>query len=199
MIVHTNLSFSLNYLIYMQNIFLNYQHGNEENFNPVFPFCNTSCNNPLNTENFKEKWGNSLEVLINKRINSQFEPLLENLHDSIFINLFKNDDERDKYLLESYKSFLAWWEPDGFGAQLLLEMFLEKIDLYTEIQKIIKEHQVSVTHDKLKIDVIYDDIVLTSPILKLGYVIVSYKELFHFKLTNSLSEKVTNQIMYALN
>lgn len=116
--MEVNAPYSLNYLIYVQNIYLNSKNQDRET--PLFPYVDSSKWGILDDEfeqTYKEVW----EETLNNNFNSgkyDHNGILD-FDKVLFQKLFKNNGTGFFGYSESVKSFLAWW--DGIYGKIAIE------------------------------------------------------------------------------
>lgn len=146
-------SFTLNFLIYIQNTYLN-----KSNENLKFPYVLTNVEFHKDFErNFKELW-----IKVSKRIS---EDPLNDLNiftdeKNIFYNgLFTEGNLSLQQYHELYLSFSVWW--DSFAGHFSVEKSIdEKVHkLYTELADILLEKKIK-PEKSLNISLIYDECIL---------------------------------------
>lgn len=194
--IYTYCSHSVNYLIYLQNIFLNSHSSNNNSY--YFPYWDNDETGFKSEDEFIARWKDSFRKIINGRYHANSEPLLVDKYSPIFLSLFEEGDKGIVHFEKNYKSFLSWWNTDGFGAQLLIELFTNELPLYDELQRLITKDKPKIVNEKLTVEIIYDDAYLLPNIEKKGYVLIPYKELINYKLTSQFSPELTNKVMNCL-
>ncbi|MDQ0229227.1 group-specific protein [Metabacillus malikii] len=172
--IEINAPYSLNYLIYVQNIFLNSR--NQDRKIPLFPYVDSSKWGILDGEfeqTFKEVW----EETFNNNLNGMYDHngILDS-DKALFQKLFENNETGVFGYLESVKSYLAWW--DGIYGQIAIEGIFDE----DRMNKIYKELSKSINSDKrLKIDLIYDRPILIGQSVGSWYAILTIQDVFTFR------------------
>lgn len=172
-------SYSLNFLIYIQNTYLN-----KNNENLKFPYIPTSIEFHKDFEmNFKKIW-----VEVSKRIseNPSNDQIIFTKEKPLFYHgLFAEDDDNLNRYNELYLSFRDWW--DSFAGHFSVERSIdEKLHkLYTELADILLEKKIK-PEKSLNIALIYDECLLGElepesyfAVISINDCIVNYKKLIH--------------------
>ncbi|WP_226670758.1 group-specific protein [Metabacillus litoralis] len=173
--IEVNAPYSLNYLIYVQNIFLNSRNQDRET--PLFPYVDSSKWGLLNGEfeqTYREVWE---ETLNNNYLSGMYvhNGILD-FDKALFQKLFENNEIGVFGYLESVKSFLAWW--DGIYGKIAIEGIFDE----DRMNKIYKELSKSINADKrLKIGLIYDRPILTGQSESSWYAILTIQDVFAFR------------------
>lgn len=148
--MEVNAPYSLNYLIFVQNIYLNSKNKGKEK--PLFPYTDSSMWGILN-EDFKKNFSEVWKEAVNKNSQSRLydhNGILD-LNKSLFQKLFENTEKGVFGYSESVKSFLAWW--DGIYGKIAIEGVFDD----DRMSKFYRELSTSLNVNKrLKIDLIYD-------------------------------------------
>lgn len=173
--MEVNAPYSLNYLIYVQNIYLNSK--NQERDTPLFPYVDSSKWGILDDEfeqTYKEVW---VETLNNNYNSGKYDHNgILNFDKALFQKLFENNGTGFFGYSESVKSFLAWW--DGIYGKIAIEGVFDD----DRMNKIYRELSESINADKrLKIDLIYDRPVLTGQSESSWYAVLPIEDIFRYK------------------
>jgi hypothetical protein len=173
--IEVNAPYSLNYLIYVQNIYLNSK--NQDSGTPLFPYLDSSTWGILDGEfeqTYKEVW----EETLNNNYNSgmyDHNGILD-FDKALFQKLFENNEIGVFGYLESVKSFLAWW--DGIYGRIAIEGVFDD----DRMNKVYRELSESINVDKrLKIDLIYDRPFLTGQSESSWYAVLPIEDVFRYK------------------
>ncbi|TKC19045.1 hypothetical protein [Robertmurraya kyonggiensis] len=146
-------SYTLNFLIYIQNAYLN-----KSNENLKFPYIPTNIEFHKDFErNYKEIW---LEV--SKRIseNPNNDQIIFTKEKPLFFHgLFAEDEYTLNRYNELYLSFRVWW--DSFAGHFSVEKAIdEKVHkMYTELADLLLEKKIK-PEKSLNISLIYDECIL---------------------------------------
>ncbi|EIT85521.1 group-specific protein [Fictibacillus macauensis ZFHKF-1] len=172
--IGVNAPFSLNYLIYMQNIVLN---SRSEDENPLFPYLDRSKWGILDDgfeQIFQEVW----EVVVHHNFcNDQYDHYgILDSDKALFQRLFEDNEKGVFGYSESVTSFLAWW--NGIYGRIAIEGIFDADGMNT----VYKELSKSIKVDKrLKIDLIYDREIFTKQIENSWYAILTIQDVFAFR------------------
>lgn len=167
-----NAPYSLNYLIMIQNIYLNSKNREEEG--PLFPYVNTSTWGILDKkfeETFTEVW----EAAVDK--NSQDHMYDHNgvfhLDKELYQKLFYKNEAGAFGYSESVKFFLAWW--NGFHGKIAIEAVFD----HDKMEKVYKELASYIKIDKrLRIHLVYDKTVLADRDDHSWYAVMPIEDVF---------------------
>ncbi|GIP53003.1 group-specific protein [Paenibacillus vini] len=149
-VIESDAPYSLNYLVYIQNAYLNSK--SDESINPKFPYIDVSkwalIDDELFLIRFNEIWE---QVLRNIATNGHFDHnavLTDNK--ALFRPLFQTNLNGETGYSESIKSFSAWW--NGLAGRIAVEHFLDNqiFGIYQEMSQTIKKDK------HLKISLVYD-------------------------------------------
>jgi hypothetical protein len=179
LIMKTNTSFTLNFLVYIQNIFLN-QNRNEEDLR--FPYLSTRIA-------FKEDFELKYEELwneISQRISDDNKNDVRTFYeekDLFYQRLFVIDDYSFKNFNEIYKTFKVWW--NSFAGRFSIERSIDEMGqkLYWDLANSLVQREIE-PKKEFNISLIYDDCLLANAqissyfaVLPIRDFIVKYKEL----------------------
>lgn len=175
----TEASYSLNFLVYIQNIFLNQGQTRDD---LKFPYIPIKYGFREDFEmQYRELWGE-----ISKRISEQ---RLDDVH--IFIEdkhvfyhrLFVEKNDTLSEFNEIYKSFEVWWK--SFSGRFSVERSVDEKgqEIYTELSSLLLEKKVK-PQKQLYISIIYDECLLVDlkqtpyfAILSVNDCFLNYKEI----------------------
>jgi hypothetical protein len=169
--------YSLNYLIFIQNLFLNNNSNN--NPHPLFPNFNSFSWSILPQEKFnikfKEIWN---EVIYKTEQNQYYDSngVLENDR-SFYRQLFDRNVNGEFGFSESVKLFLSWW--NGFYGKIAIERLFESEGgqgIYNELSKSQILYNLNIS--QIKINIIYDKQRLFSTTSSLSHAVLPIQELF---------------------
>ncbi|MEK5063676.1 hypothetical protein [Cytobacillus sp. FSL R5-0596] len=179
LIMKTETSFALNFLIYIQNIFLN-QSRNEEDLR--FPYSSTKI---AFKEDFELKY-EELWTEISQRISDDTKNDIRTFYeekDLFFQRLFSIDTDSFQNFNEIYKTFKVWW--NSFVGRFSIERSVDEMGqkLYWDLSNLLVQKGI-VPKKELNISLIYDDCLLANAqvssyfaVLPIGDFFVKYKEL----------------------
>lgn len=179
LIMKTDTSFALNFLIYIQNIFLN-QSRNEEDLR--FPYLSTKI---AFKEDFELKY-EELWTEISQKISDDSKNDLRAFYeekDLFFHRLFSIDTDSFKNFIEIYKTFKVWW--NSFVGFFSIERSVDEMGqkLYWDLSNLLVQ-KAKEPKKELNISLIYDDCLLANAqftsyfaVLPISDFFVKYKEL----------------------
>ncbi|PHD61767.1 hypothetical protein [Bacillus wiedmannii] len=151
--IHTNTSYCLNFMIYIQNIYLN-QHENKENLR--FPYIARQFNFSNDFEvNFKELW-----LTLRKQITDDkydFHIFYEENHifyEKLFDTQLCNEDSFKELLC----SFKVWWTSIVGQHSLECSVSEYSTQLYNDLVLYLKQNEIEPLQ-QLHISLLYDDCV----------------------------------------
>jgi hypothetical protein len=152
LLMRTEASYSLNFLIYLQNIYLN-QHQN--NAPLKYPYIPTNCEFRKDFEvGFKELWDHISNIISEHPMNDQriFFEEKNIFYQSLFL---VNEDTLQKYD-EIFLSYKVWW--GSFAGRFAIERSFDvhSQDIYTALANLLVEKGVR-PQKELDISLIYDE------------------------------------------
>ncbi|HHK5535326.1 TPA: hypothetical protein ACQUHH_005878 [Bacillus mobilis] len=149
--IHTNTSYCLNFMIYIQNIYLN---QNEKKEHLRFPYIAKQVNFSTDFEaNFKELWYTLRKQIANDRYDLQiFHEENHIFYEKLFDTQLCNEDS----FKELVCSFKVWWT--SIAGQLSLERSVSEYteQLYNDLVLYVKQNQIEPLQ-QLHISFLYDD------------------------------------------
>jgi hypothetical protein len=182
--MEVNAPYTLNYLIMIQNIYLNSQ--NTEGVGPSFPYVNASTWGILEEEfeeTFAEVWDASVEKNSGDHMYDHNGVL--QFDEKLYQKLFQNNGSGSFGYSESVKFFLAWW--NGFQGKIAIEAVFD----HEKMEKVYKELASSIKMDKrLRIHLVYDNPILAGRSERSWYAVVAIEEVFIHKKRPELMSKL---------
>jgi hypothetical protein len=170
--MEVNAPYTLNYLIYIQNIYLNSK--NQDNDDPLFPYIDSSMWGILDEEFeniFKEVWKEAANKNFQSRMYDHNGIL--DFDKALYQKLFENNVMGAFGYSESVKSFLAWW--NGVFGKIATESVFDN----DKINEVYRELSRSLDVNKrLKIDLIYDKTILTGYTENSWYAVLPIKDIY---------------------
>ncbi|PEC20053.1 hypothetical protein [Bacillus cereus] len=151
--IYTNTSHCLNFMIYIQNIYLN-QKENKGNLR--FPYIARKLNFSNDFEaNFKELWHTLRKQIANDRYDLQ---IFHEENHMFYEKLFDTHLCNEESFKELICSFKVWWT--SIAGQLSLEHSVSEYSeqLYNDLVLYLKQNQIEPLH-QLHISLLYDDCV----------------------------------------
>ncbi|EFI68642.1 group-specific protein [Lysinibacillus sp. HST-98] len=169
--------YSLNYLIFIQNLFLN----NSSNNNPQSPFPNFNSSGwgILPQEKFNIKFKEIWNEVINNTVQNQYydsNGVLEN-ESTFYRQLFDRNENGEFGFSESVKLFLSWW--NGFHGKIAIEKLFESVGgqvIYNELSQSQILYDLNIK--QFKINIIYDKQRLFPTTSSLSFAVLPIQELF---------------------
>lgn len=155
LLMRTGASYSLNFLVYIQNIYLNRSQEIEE---LKFPYIRTKCvfRNDFRMR-YKELW-EELSKRISEHPINDLKTFTEEKN-LFYQGLLVEDDDNLNEYNEIYQSFKVWW--DSFAGRFLVERSIEEYthEIYVELSNLLTETG-NKPQKELDISLIYDDCLL---------------------------------------
>jgi hypothetical protein len=174
--LETTAPYSLNYLIFIQNLFLNNNNNQQQS---LFPDFNSSDWGILPEGEFDIEFKKIWNEVIYKNVQNQYydnNGVLEN-DSSFYRQLFDRNVNGEFGFSESVKLFLSWW--NGFYGKIAIEGLFESgggHEIYNELSKSLKLYNLN--NSQFKINIIYDKQRLFSTTYSLSYAVLPIQELF---------------------
>lgn len=184
--MEVNAPFSLNYLIYVQNIYINSEKQNREN--PLFPYVDSSTWGLIEDE-FKDIFTEVWNEAVNKNGQSglyDHNGILD-LDEQLYQKLFKDNETGLFGYSESVKSFVTWWS--GIYGKVSIESVFDENrlnEVYKELSKSL------IVSKRLRIDLIYDNPVLTENTSSSWYAILPIEDIFNPRKKADVISKLIN-------
>ncbi|MCP1164216.1 MULTISPECIES: hypothetical protein [Bacillus] len=170
--IHTNTSYCLNFMIYIQNIYLN-QKENKENLR--FPYIARQLNFSTNFEaNFKELWHTLRKQITDDKYDLHiFHEEIHIFYKKLFDTQLCNEDS----FKELVCSFKVWWT--SIVGQLSLERSVSEYteQLYNDLVLYVKQNEIEPLQ-QLHISLLYDDCIFAKENISSYSVILPTKTFF---------------------
>ncbi|ASK63746.1 hypothetical protein CFK37_17080 [Virgibacillus phasianinus] len=163
--MRTEASYSLNFLIYIQNIYFNHCLNREEEYKfPYFPQQTIAFKEEFEL-NYRKLWHQVAKRIAKHHINDP--KIFYKEKDIIFQELFITSDESLKKYEDLYHTFKVWW--DSFAGRFSIERSTDERGqkLYWELAKLLEQNGKE-PEKELNISIIYDEY-LFSEIQKYSY------------------------------
>ncbi len=173
LLIRTGASYSLNFLVYIQNIFLNRSQKIEE---LKFPYIRTKCEfrNDFRMR-YKELWDELSKRISEHPINDMkiFTEEKNLFYQSLFV---ENDDTLNEFY-EIYQSFKVWW--DSFAGRFLAERSIDEYThkIYVELSNLLIETGIKPQRE-LDISLIYDECLLVDLEPSSYFAVLSIRDCF---------------------
>ncbi|MDA2191052.1 hypothetical protein PDN08_25600 [Bacillus cereus] len=171
-IIHTHTPHCLNFMIYIQNIYLN-QKGKNENFR--FPYITKTLHfSPDFKTNFKELWLTLRKQTANDRYDLQIFHEENHIFYKKLFDANLCDEESFKELICSFK---VWWT--SIAGQLSLEWSVSEYStqLYNDLVLYLRQHQIEPLQ-QLHISLLYDDCIFVKENISFYSAILPTKTFF---------------------
>ncbi|MEK5208201.1 hypothetical protein [Psychrobacillus sp. FSL H8-0510] len=181
LLITISASYNLNFLIYIQNIYLNQNQSEKECKYPFFP-SKIAFNEEFEL-NYKDLWDEIAERISISKPQSNDMRIFYEEKDLFYQRLFVIDLENLKKYAEIYKSFQVWWE--SIAGQLSVERSIDN-----NIQEIYNQLAISLMKSEiepqktLNISLVYEECLLAKTevssyfaVLAIRDFILDYKKL----------------------
>jgi L-rhamnose mutarotase len=171
LLMRTEATYSLNFLIYIQNIFLNQNQKQDE-----FKFPYTAIKYEFQPEfksHYKKVW-DEVSQRISENPSNDIKTFIE--EKTVFYKrFFVESDHNLKNYHDIYQSFKTWW--GSFSGQFSVERSIEESGqkLYDELEVFLKQKGIE-PQSKLNISLIYDESVLATKEYTSNLTILSIKD-----------------------
>lgn len=179
LLMRTEASYSLNFLVYIQNIILNQRQSRDE---LKFPYLSTKGEFRKEFDmHYRELWDEISKQISENPINDQKIFTEEKM--LFYKGLFADNDETLNEFNEIYQSFKVWWGSFAgrFAVERSIDVYGEKI--YAELANFLMEKGI-IPQKVLNISLIYDECLLVDlepssyfAVLSIRDCIVNNKEL----------------------
>lgn len=169
----TDATYTLNFLIYIQNIYLNQNRIEETG---KFPYLPSKFVFKEEFEiKYKELWDEILQKISNPH-NIDMKIFYEE-KDLFYQRLFVISSDGLKKYNEIYKSFQVWW--DSFAGRFSVERSVDGMgdNLYIDLANLLKEK--GITPEKpLNISLIYDECQLANATISFYFAVLPVRDFF---------------------
>lgn len=180
LLMRTEASVALNFLIYIQNIFINQNKEEEYRFPYVF---STLAFDDEFVFKYKELWNEVTERISEDNINSAkiYYEEKDLFYNRLFVNSYNSLEDYG----EIYKAFKVWW--NSFAGQFSIERSIDEIsnELYEELASSLSQKRIK-PNKELSICLVYDECLLVDlevtsyfAIIPIKDFYVNYKDLVH--------------------
>ncbi|MEO4055628.1 hypothetical protein [Solibacillus sp. CAU 1738] len=179
LLMRTEASHSLNFLVYIQNIFLNRSQSRDE---LKFPYIPTRCEFRKDFDmRYRELWDEVSKRISEHPINDI--KIFAEEKNLFYKGLFVENDDTLNEFNEIYNSFKVWW--GSFAGRFSVERSIDEKgqEIYAELASLLLEKGIK-PQKELNISLIYDECVLVDlepssyfAVLSIRDCFVNYKEL----------------------
>ena len=171
LVMMTEASCSLNFLVYIQNIFLNQSHDRNE---LKFPCMPTKYEFPKDfNKHFRELWEEVSNQISEKPINDL--KIFTEGKSLFYHGLFTEHDDTLKDFNDIYQSFNVWW--DSFAGRFLVERSIDDYshEFYVDLASHLRKKGLK-PRKQLHIALIYDECLLVDSEPSSYFAILSVKD-----------------------
>ncbi|TCJ02541.1 hypothetical protein [Cytobacillus praedii] len=174
LLMRRDTSFALNFLIYIQNVYLN-QNPDKKDFK--FPYL--SIRMPFKEDfelRYIELW-NDVSQKISGDNGSRDLKIFYKEKELFYQHLFEDNRDSQTKFNEVYKSFQVWW--DSFAGRFSVERSIDETthNLYLDLANFLKESGVE-PKKPLKISLIYDECLLVNPDVSSYFAVLPTKDFY---------------------
>ncbi|MGV2447099.1 UNVERIFIED_CONTAM: hypothetical protein FO527_23820 [Bacillus sp. ATCC 13368] len=179
LLMRTGASYSLNFLVFIQNIFLNQSQKSDE---LKFPYTRTKCEFREDFEmRYRELWDELSKRISEHPINDL--KIFTEEKNLFYQGLFVENDDTLNEFNEIYQSFKVWW--DSLAGRFLVERSIDGYShkIYVELSNLLIEKGIK-PKKELDISLIYDECLLVDlepssyfAVLSIRDCFVNYKKL----------------------
>lgn len=165
-----NTPYTLNFLIYLQNIYLNQKEGGEHFKFPYFTE-NILFSHDFES-NLKEVWEDILNKLAHDDSNATDLNLFHDENNVFYEKLFDPHPNRLKTYKEIYIGFQVWWS--SWAGSFAVERAIDDPghNIYHALTNLLKKNQIE-PKKQLKISLIYDECLLANTEFRSYYAVLS--------------------------
>lgn len=166
-------SYTLNFLIYIQNIYANQKQSGEEYKYPYMPIVYRF------REDFEVRYS-ELWDKVSKRIAKNFRDDLTIFYhekELFYENLFIGSDATGEEFHQIYQCYLAWW--NSFAGRFSIERaFDEQVqNIYYDLSDVLAEKRI-IPEKQLEISLIYDDCLLADSDSSSYFAVISIRDCY---------------------
>ncbi|ASN05801.1 hypothetical protein [Virgibacillus necropolis] len=173
LLMKTDKSSALNFLIYIQNIFLN-QNPNEDELR--FPYFSKRIAFKKDFElKYEELWNEVSQKVFDDNVNDV--RIFYEEKDLFYQSLFEIDACSFKEFSEIHKTFQVWW--NSFAGSFSLERSVDEVGqkLYVDLTNSLSQRKIEPCSE-LHISLLYDECLLANPEVTSNFAILPVKEFF---------------------
>lgn len=171
LVMRTEATYALNFLIYIQNIYLNQSRSEKEYKFPYFPSI-TAFEEDFQVK-YKDLW-NEVSRRISER-QSNGVKIFYAEKDLFYRTLFLNNSASLKNYSEIYKSFKVWWDSlaGGFSVERSIDVYRQ--ELYVELSSLLSQKGIE-PQKELNISLIYDECLLVELDVSSYFVVLTIRD-----------------------
>lgn len=168
--------YSLNYLVFVQNVFLNKRDGSNH-----FPSIDSSKWSLLQQDEFQVKFKSIWDEVIRKNIQSphyDYNGVLES-DAPLYRQLFEGNENGEYGFSESIKLFQSWWGNIFFGKGAMEIVYeAEGSRIYDELAMALKSKNLILPNNQLTIMLLYDKQTIVDKNVMPYHYVLPIEELF---------------------
>lgn len=171
--MRTEATYSLNFLVFLQNIFLN-QNQNKEEFK--FPYIPIKYIFKEEFEScFKKLWDEVSQRISEHPMNDI--KIFKEEKELFYRRLFKESDDNLAIYTEIYQSYKIWW--DSFAGRFSVERSIDDKGqkLYIDLTNSLLEKEIA-PQKELNISLIYDECLIVNVEVSTYFAVLSTKDFF---------------------
>ena len=151
----TDASYSLNFMIYLQNIFFNQRQSSDD---LKFPYLTTNCEFHSEFEmRFRELWGEVVKRIAEDPINDT--RIFSEEKKMFYQGLFANNTDAVNEFNEIYQSFNVWWISTAGRFAVGRSIDIPREKMYQDLTNVLIEKGIKPLQ-RLNVSLIYDECVL---------------------------------------
>ena len=151
----TDASYSLNFMIYIQNIFLNQRQRSDD---LKFPYITTNCEFHSEFEmRYRDLWGEVVKRIAEDPINDT--RIFSEEKKMFYQKLFANNDDAENEFNEIYQSFKVWWISTACRFAVGRSIDIPREKMYNDLTNVLIAKGIK-PRQRLNISLIYNECVL---------------------------------------
>ncbi|MGE8081478.1 hypothetical protein [Peribacillus loiseleuriae] len=173
LLIRTEAPYTLNFLIYTQNIYLNQNRNEEELRFPYYP-SKVAFKEEFDLD-YKNIWDKVSQRISDHHSNDV--KIFYEEKDLFYQSLFVNNSDSLKEFNEIYKSFKVWW--GSFAGHFAVERSIDEKGekLYVELASSLTQKGIE-PQKELSISLVYDECLLVNLEVSSYFAILSIKDFF---------------------
>ena len=171
--IATDAPYTLNFMLYIQNIFINQNQSTEQH---KYPFIASKIDLNKNfISEYKDLWNQMIERLSNPQCN-EMEIFYEEKN-LFYERLFVMNADSLKTYNDIHTAFEVWW--GSFAGRFSIERSIdEPLDkLYRELAKLLNQNNVKI-QSQLKISLIYEECLLANEEVSPYFAVIPIRDFF---------------------
>jgi len=171
--IATDAPYTLNFMLYIHNIFLNQNQSTEKH---KYPFFSSKVDfNENFVSEYKDLWNDIIERLSKPQCNEM--KIFYEEKDLFYQRLFVMNIDSLQIYNEIYNTFEIWW--GSFAGRFSIERSIdEPLDkLYRELAKLLNQNNVKI-QSQLKISLIYEECLLANEEVSPYFAVIPIRDFF---------------------